>query len=63
MSKTLDFFGKFDVRAAFPIHVRAGDPMYLEFQKVFQAKFPGLSIHVPMKMGQKFVFADGKVTK
>jgi L-ascorbate metabolism protein UlaG (beta-lactamase superfamily) len=59
--QNLDFFGKFDVRAAFPIHVRAGDPRYLEFQKIFQAKFPGLSIHVPMEMGQRFVFADGKV--
>jgi hypothetical protein len=37
--------------------------MYLEFQKLFQAKFPGLSIHVPMEMGQKFVFAAGKVMK
>ena len=61
--QNLDFFGKFDVRAAFPMHVQAGGAMYLEFQKVFQAKFPGLSIHVPMVMGQKFVIADGKVTK
>lgn len=61
--QNLDFFGKFDVRAAFPMHVQAGGAMYLDFQKSFQAKFPGLSIHVPMEMGQKFVFADGKVTK
>ncbi len=61
--QNLDFFGKFDVRAAFPMHVQAGSAMYLEFQKVFQAKLPGLSIHVPMEMGQRFVFADGKVTK
>jgi L-ascorbate metabolism protein UlaG (beta-lactamase superfamily) len=60
--QNLDFFSKFDVRAAFPMHVQAGGAMYLEFQKIFQAKFPGLSIHVPMEMGQKFVFADGKVT-
>jgi L-ascorbate metabolism protein UlaG (beta-lactamase superfamily) len=56
-----DFFKKFRVRAAFPMHAQAGDAMYLGFQKAFQAAFPGLAIHVPMTMGQKFVFADGKV--
>lgn len=60
-TQNLDFFKKFRVRAAFPMHVQAGDAMYLNFQRVFQEKFPGLSIHVPMTMGQKFVFADGKV--
>ncbi len=59
--QNLDFFGKFRVRAAFPMHVQAGDAMYLEFQKIFQAKFPGLPIHVPMRMGQKFDFSDGKI--
>ena len=55
-----DFFKKFRVAAAFPMHVTAGDPMYLGFQKAFQAAFPGLAIHVPMKMGQKFVSEKGK---
>jgi len=55
------FFKKFGVRAAFPMHVQAGDAMYLDFQKSFQAKFPGLRIHVPMTLGQKFVFAGGRV--
>jgi hypothetical protein len=39
----------------------AGDAMYLGFQKFFQARFPGLSIHVPMTMGHRFVFAGGKI--
>jgi L-ascorbate metabolism protein UlaG (beta-lactamase superfamily) len=56
-----DFFTKFRVKAAFPMHVQAGDAMYRGFQKTFQAKFPGLPIHVPMAMGQKFVFDKGKV--
>jgi L-ascorbate metabolism protein UlaG (beta-lactamase superfamily) len=60
-AQNLDFFTKFRVRAAFPMHVQAGDAMYLNFQKTFQAKFPALTIHVPMKMGQKFIFADGKI--
>jgi len=35
--------------------------MYLGFQKAFQTRFPGLPLHIPMKMGQKFVFTKGKV--
>jgi L-ascorbate metabolism protein UlaG (beta-lactamase superfamily) len=50
-----DFFTKFRVRTAFPMHARAGDPMYLDFQRVFQAAFPAVSIRVPMALGQKFV--------
>jgi L-ascorbate metabolism protein UlaG (beta-lactamase superfamily) len=60
--QNLDFFTKFRVKAAFPMHVQAGDAMYLRFQEAFQAKFPGLPIHVPLKMGQKFVFTNGRVT-
>jgi hypothetical protein len=44
------------------MHAAPGDPMYLDFRKVFQAKFPGLPIYVPMKMGQKFVFENGKIS-
>ena len=56
-----DFFRKFSVGAAFPMHATAGDAMYLDFQKVFQDKFPGLRIHVPTKLGQKFVYEDGRI--
>ena len=56
-----DFFRKFRVRAAFPMHARAGDAMYLGFQKAFQAEFPGLSIHVPMTLDQKFIYEKGRV--
>jgi len=58
-----DFFEKFRIRAAFPMHAQAGDAMYFGFQKAFQAKFPGLQIHIPMKVGHKFVFENGQVTK
>lgn len=51
-----DFFRKFRVRTAFPMHAKAGDAMYLDFQRVFQAEFPGLVIHVPTAMGQRFVY-------
>ncbi len=56
-----DFFRKFRVRAAFPMHARAGDAMYLDFQRTFEANFPGLRVHVPMAMGQKFVYANGRI--
>ena len=59
--QNLDFFRKFKVGAVFPMHVQAGGAMYLDFQKSFQAKFSGLPIYIPMKMGQKFVFQDGKI--
>jgi len=56
-----DFFRKFRVRAAFPMHARAGDAMYLDFERTFEAKFPGLRVHVPIAMGQKFVYANGRI--
>ena len=60
--QNVDFFHTFPVGAAFPMHARAGDTRYLEFQKAFQAKFPHLPIHVPTRMGQKFVFEKGRIT-
>ncbi len=60
--QNVDFFNKFRVKAAFPMHVQAGDAMYLNFQKAFKAEFPSLPIHVPMAMGQKFVFAQGRIS-
>lgn len=61
--QNLDFFKKFRVGAAFPMHVQAGDAMYLDFQKEFQARFPGLAVHVPMTMGQKFFYSAGKIAE
>jgi L-ascorbate metabolism protein UlaG (beta-lactamase superfamily) len=54
-------FTKFRVRAAFPIHVQAGGAMYLDFQKAFKAKFPGLPVYVPLSMGHRFVFRNGRI--
>ncbi len=56
-----DFFRKFRVRAAFPMHASAGDAMYLDFRRTFEAKFPGLPIHVPTAMGQKWAYANGRI--
>lgn len=48
-------------RAAFPMHARAGDARYVGFREAFRTKFPGLPIHVPLSMGQKFVYANGRI--
>jgi L-ascorbate metabolism protein UlaG (beta-lactamase superfamily) len=56
-----DFFKKFRVGAVFPMHVTAGGDAYLGFQKAFQAEIPGLAIYVPMRMGQQFIYAKGKI--
>lgn len=58
-----DFFKKFRVRAAFPMHCKAGDSMYLGFKKAFQEEFRGLPIHVPMILGEKFVYEHGRIAK
>jgi L-ascorbate metabolism protein UlaG (beta-lactamase superfamily) len=61
--QNLDLFKKFRVRAAFPMHVEAGGAMSLEFQKDFRSRFPDSPVFVPMNMGQKFIFADGRAGK
>ena len=61
--QNLALFERFSIRAAMPMHARAGDPRYMEFKKAFEAKIAGLAIHVPMKMGERFTYLDGRVQK
>jgi len=49
--------------APIPVIPPKGDAMDLGFQKAFQAKFPGLPIRIPMKRRQKFLLANGCITK
>ncbi|MBN1939880.1 MAG: MBL fold metallo-hydrolase [Candidatus Aminicenantes bacterium] len=56
-----DLLKRFRVNAAFPMHMTSGDPMYLEFKKVVQAEFPGQPIHLPMRMGQQYTYAKGRI--
>jgi len=56
-----DLFKKFRVGAVFPMHVTAGGAMYLDFQKAVRADFPGVDVRVPMRMGQQFTYAKGKI--
>jgi L-ascorbate metabolism protein UlaG (beta-lactamase superfamily) len=59
--QNIDLFTRFRVRAAFPMHVQADGARYHDFQKALQAKFPALPVPVPKAMGQKFVFAHGRI--
>jgi hypothetical protein len=59
--QNLDFFGKFRIRAVFPMHGQAGNTRYLDFQKAMQARFSGLPVHVPMAMEQKFIYEKGSI--
>jgi L-ascorbate metabolism protein UlaG (beta-lactamase superfamily) len=60
-TQNLDLFGRFRVRAAFPMHVQAGGSRYHDFKKAMQARLPGLPVHVPMAMGQIFIYEKGKI--
>jgi len=52
--QNLDLFEKFSIGIVFPMHVQAGGSRYLEFRNAIQAKVPGLSVRVPMRMGERF---------
>jgi len=62
-AQNTDLFQKFVPRAVFPMHAQAGDLMYVEFKKAFEAKIRGLSVFVPRRMGDRFVFKNGSVQK
>jgi L-ascorbate metabolism protein UlaG (beta-lactamase superfamily) len=53
-AQNLDLFRKFSPRAVFPMHAQAGDSMYIEFEKTFKAKIPGLPVFIPREMGHRF---------
>jgi len=56
-------FTTFRVGAAFPMHATAGDEMYLAFQKVYRAEFPAVDFRFPMRMGQRFTYAGGRIVE
>jgi len=55
-AQILALFERFSVNAVFPMHAQAGAPRYMEFQKAFRVKIPGLAVRVPVKMGERFVY-------
>lgn len=59
--QTEDFFRKLKVGAAFPLHREPASPEYFAYQKAVQAQFPGVHVHVPTTMGERFVFSKGRI--
>jgi L-ascorbate metabolism protein UlaG (beta-lactamase superfamily) len=61
--QNLDLFEKFRPRAVFPMHAEAGASRFFEFEKVYKVKSPGLDIIIPAKLGDRFVFRNGKIER
>jgi L-ascorbate metabolism protein UlaG (beta-lactamase superfamily) len=57
--QTRDLFRKIPPRAAFPMHVAAGDTRYLDFAKACREQIPSLAVGIPMRMGQEFLYRRG----
>lgn len=55
-TQNVELFRTFTPKAVFPMHAQAGDRMYVGFQKAYEAKVPGLSVFIPRRLGEQFVF-------
>ena len=58
-----DLFERFKPRAVFPMHAEAGARMYQEFATAFRARIPGLSVMVPEKLGDRFEYGGGRISR
>lgn len=58
-----DIFERFHPRAVFPMHAEAGAPMYREFAAAFRARLPGLPVMVPEKLGDRFEYRGGRISR
>ena len=61
--QNLELFREFSPRLVLPMHARAGDAMYRDFEKAWRLKVPGLSVAIPTKMGERFVCEPGRTEK
>lgn len=51
----------FQPNLVFPMHMAAGSRIYTEFEETYRTRFPGLSIALPRKIGDRFVYRSGKL--
>jgi L-ascorbate metabolism protein UlaG (beta-lactamase superfamily) len=58
-----ELFERFKPGAVFPMHAEAGARMYREFAEAFGARIPGLPIMVPEKLGDRFEYRGGRITR
>jgi len=52
--QNMELFRRFSPRLVIPMHAKAGDAMYRDFERAWKSKVPGLSVAIPMKMGEMF---------
>jgi L-ascorbate metabolism protein UlaG (beta-lactamase superfamily) len=56
-------FERFKPGAVFPMHAEAGARMYREFAAAFRARIPGLPVMVPEKLGDRFEYRGGRISR
>ncbi|MBU0495158.1 MAG: MBL fold metallo-hydrolase [Chloroflexi bacterium] len=59
--QNVDLFQRFAHRAIFPMHDSAERGHYADFARVYLARLPGLPIHYPQHIGERFLFQDGRI--
>lgn len=62
-AQNLLLFREFSPRLVFPMHAKAGDTIYVDFEKAWKSKIPDLPISLPRKMGERFDYEQGKIRK
>jgi hypothetical protein len=63
LSQNLDLFQRFQHGAIFPTHDTAGDSGYAEFERVYLSKLPDLPIFSPRRLGERFLYQQGTLTR
>jgi L-ascorbate metabolism protein UlaG (beta-lactamase superfamily) len=58
-----NLFERFNPGAVFPMHAEAGARMYREFAAAFSARIPGLPIMVPERLGDRFEYRGGRISR
>lgn len=58
-----DLIARFRPGAVFPMHAEADSPMYREFAAAFGARFPDLPVMVPQKLGDRFEYREGRISR
>ena len=58
-----DLFERFKPGAVFPMHAEAGSRMYHDFESAFRVRMPALPVMVPEKLGDRFEYRAGRITR
>jgi L-ascorbate metabolism protein UlaG (beta-lactamase superfamily) len=61
--QNIDLFQRFEHQAIFPMHDSAEKGRYAEFESVYLSHLPDLPIYCPQRIGERFLFRDGQITR